>query len=110
MFSPAAHGWNIELGATLKNSELVRRLSGWLERLGLAGVVHARCWVLRDRARLPSLDGGAVGLLTGLVLVRTWFGFGVGHCSSVENYIVDASILEMVLRDCFTRFEAHRFF
>ncbi len=97
----AAHGWNIDIGIQADGSGSVRRSSGWLERPGSEGWVRARCWVLRDRTGPGcSSSFGEVGALvregsrSGLRRCRCSCWWGWGFWSSVENYIVDASILE----------------
>jgi hypothetical protein len=91
----AAHGWNIEHRCS---SEWFRpstpRLRGGNGGGRPVGYV-ARCWVLRDRTTLPRWGGGdgffrPSPMMT--VCCRVW-----GFWPSVENYIVDASILEAAL-------------
>lgn len=64
--------------------------------------MHARCWVLRGRTTSRVFG---VGVMVSYrpsrsrwILIRWVWGFW----PSVENYIVDASILETGLRSCFT--------
>ena len=71
---------------------------GW-KGFGCSWVVHARCWVLRDRMRL-----GAVPVLAGVVFGRgrtsgpflvAGFGSRGRYRPYFENYTVDASIFEL---------------
>ena len=57
---------------------------------GVGEAVRARCWVLRDRTTLPS--GGGDGFSQAFTEPMTLVGWG--FWPSVENYIVDASILD----------------
>ena len=73
-------------------SRLVRPLLvGW-NGVGPAGLVRARCWVLRDRTTLPFRGGGDGFLQTFTEAGGCWWVWG--FWPSVENYIVDASILD----------------
>jgi len=70
------------------------------------GLVFARCWVLRDRARLFELVSylRALGSCNGgsglriLVPFLTFVGGGGGYRPYFENYTVDASILDSTER------------
>ena len=53
--------------------------------------MSARCWVLRDRARLF----GVLAVPLGLSLFPFW-GSGGGYRPYFENYTVDASIFELI--------------
>jgi len=91
MCSTGAHGWNIDIG-TEWNLEISVRPQG-KERIGSGNSVHARCWVLRDRA-------GRIAVVTtsGLEPRSSRASNGYEYRPSFENYTVDASILELRLR------------
>jgi len=61
------------------------------EREGLRGLVHARCWVLRDRMRFDREIGSS--RTSGPFLVACLGDWG-GYRPYFENYTVDASIFE----------------
>ena len=92
MCSTGAHGWNIDIG--IENSlEISVRPSGQ-ERIGRGHSVHARCWVLRDRAGRLRV----VVTTSGLDSRSSRASNGFEYRPSFENYTVDASILERSLR------------
>jgi len=92
MCSTGAHGWNIDIGIE-KNLEISVRPSGQ-ERIGRERSVHARCWVLRDRAGHLRV----VVTTSGLDSRSSRASNGFEYRPSFENYTVDASILERDLR------------
>lgn len=84
---------------SLRILDLVRSLL-W-ERFGSEGWVHARCWVLRGRA-LIALVGRLVlvgGCSSGAFSACHGCGWWGGYRPYFENYTVDASIFDMILRD-----------
>ena len=100
-----AHGWNIDSAAGADGAGLsTLRLSsdgGCWNGSGSDGPAGARCWVLRDQASLPYRDRFDPGWWGLRLLASRWAstkhpGSGwAGWCRSyVENYTVDASILD----------------
>ena len=77
-----------------------------MERWGPAGRVRARCWVLRGRTTSRAFECGGDGFLQAFTLPMVLIRWVWGFWPSVENYIVDASILETGLRSCFTKGES----
>jgi hypothetical protein len=94
--SLVAHGWNIEHRCSsvwFRPSTPLPSGGGW-NGVGRPVGYVARCWVLRDRTTLPF----GVGVMVSSGLHRYRLGWWVwGFWPSVENYIVDASILEAAL-------------
>lgn len=88
---PAAHGWNIDIGSRLNGSDLVRLACG----VGTVGAGRSgTCTLLGPEGPdNPALRGGGDGFFRPspkpAVAVWVW-----GFWPSVENYIVDASILD----------------
>lgn len=105
----AAHGWNIDIGARLNGSDLVRRFL-W----GVVGTVGAgrsgTCTLLGPEGpdNFPRFWRGGDGFLQAFTLPMVLIRWVWGFWPSVENYIVDASILETGLRSCFTKGESPR--
>ena len=90
----AAHGWNIDIGARLNGFDLVRPLR-WV---GTGGAGRSgTCTLLGPEGpgACPSRSrGGCVWTLQAFIEAGTWCRRVWGFWPSVENYIVDASILE----------------
>ena len=88
-----AHGWNIDFGDVNSTAARVRPFGARKEqRSSVASPAH--CWVLRDRAH-RAIDGLASigpGMTQEGILGRGW------NRPYVENYTVDASILDRHLR------------
>jgi hypothetical protein len=97
----AAHGWNIDIGIGRKSFDLVRPLR-WVGTVGVGGA--GACTLLGPEgpgAVLPRVRIFGCGVVVGRVWTLqafieagTWCRRGWGFWPSVENYIVDASILE----------------
>jgi hypothetical protein len=92
-----AHGWNIDIGAQAKGSGLVRRLccfdSMMVGTIGVGGL--GACTLLGPEGPDDSAPFGCGGDGFSQAFTETsccWWGWG--FWPSVENYIVDASILE----------------
>ena len=96
---PAAHGWNIDIGSRLNGSDLVRLACG----VGTVGAGMAgTCTLLGPEGPdNPARVGGGDGFFRPSPMMtvgrRVW-----GFWPSVENYIVDASILDSGLRSWIT--------
>ena len=96
---PAAHGWNIDIGIQAKGPGLVRLACG-VGTFGVGGL--GACTLLGPEGpgavllRVASSGAGSWwGGLDSSGLHRDQLGWWVwGFWPSVENYIVDASILE----------------
>ncbi len=102
----AAHGWNIEHRHPGQGFWFSTPSSdGWNDWGRRVGCV-ARCWVLRDRTT-PGFWFGGDGFFrpsrSRWLMIRWVWGFW----PSVENYIVDASILDSGLRSWITIGESH---
>ena len=97
---PAAHGWNIDIGSRLNGSDLVRLACG----VGTVGAGMAgTCTLLGPEGPdNPARVGGGDGFFRPSPMMtvgrRVW-----GFWPSVENYIVDASILDSGLRSWITK-------
>lgn len=70
-------------------STLLRRL----EQGDCGEVVHARCWVLRDRNRSSDRDW----VFWTFCCFWPWAGDGLRYRPYFENYTVDASILQLII-------------
>ena len=104
---PAAHGWNIEHRCSsvwFRPSTPLPSGGGWNGGGRPVGYV-ARCWVLRDRTILPFRGGVMVSSDLHRDQLCWWVW---GFWPSVENYIVDASILDSGLRSWITKGESPR--
>ena len=96
----AAHGWNIDIGARLNGSDLVRPLR-WVGTVGAGR--SGTCTLLGPEGPDDPAPFSGVGVMVSSGLHRDRDDRWVwGFWPSVENYIVDASILETGLRSCFT--------
>ena len=87
----AAHGWNIDIGINVIGSRLVRPLR-WVGTVG-AGRVGACTLLGPEGPDNSALRGGGDGFFRPSPMM-TLGCRGWGFWPSVENYIVDASILE----------------
>ena len=98
---PAAHGWNIDIGIHFKDSYPVRPLR-WVGTVGVGGV--GACTLLGPEGpgavpaagsylRVRGRGGGGLDS-SGLHRDRPGGWWVWGFWPSVENYIVDASILD----------------
>ena len=89
-FLLAAHGWNIDIGIQAKGSGSVRRTCV-VGTTGVGGL--GACTLLGPEGPGAALVGVCAGFLQAPMKLTVWL-VGWGCCSSVENYIVDASILD----------------
>ena len=93
---PAAHGWNIDIGSRLNGSDLVRLACG-VGTVG-AGMVGTCTLLGPEGPDNPARVGGGDGFFRPSPMMtvgrRVW-----GFWPSVENYIVDASILDSTFSD-----------
>jgi hypothetical protein len=90
--SLVAHGWNIDIGARLNGSDLVRLACG----VGTVGAGRSgTCTLLGPEGPdNPAPSGAGVMVFLRPSPMMTVGCRGWGFWPSVENYIVDASILD----------------